>query len=39
MKYTSGKKMHIIERDNSPSKYCVSGEYSHIDPNKIKFQE
>lgn len=39
MKYTTGKKMYIYEKDNSPSRYCISGEYSQIDPNKINFQD
>ncbi len=39
MKYTTGKKIHILERDNSPSKYCVTGDYEQIDPNKLSFNE
>lgn len=39
MKYTSNKKLHIMERDNSPAKYCVTGDYYQIDPNLLKFNE
>lgn len=39
MKYTTNKKMHILERDNSPSKYCITGDYAQIDPNKLNFNE
>lgn len=39
MKYTTEKKMYIMERDNSPAKYCVTGDYTQIDPNLLNFQE
>jgi len=38
-KYTTNKKLFIKERDNSPSKYCISGEYNEIDPKKISFHD
>jgi hypothetical protein len=39
MKYTTKKKMHIAERDNSPAKYCITGDYYQIDPNLLNFPE